>query len=255
MITPFDSLFVFIIGLIFGSFLNVVIYRYNTGSAGWRIIGGRSQCLSCGKLLHWYELFPLLSFLWQNGRCRGCGSKVSWQYPLVEFVTGVSFFLVWQLPLPLISKLLYLVVVLLLVVIATYDFRHFIIPDLFVYSFIILALINAVITGHLIPNLLTGLGLAAFFWLLWLVSRGKWLGFADGKLALGIGLLLGPYAGISAVVLAFWIGAAIGVALILFSRLSARFGYVTMKSELPFAPFLIIGLALTIFLNLNVLPF
>jgi leader peptidase (prepilin peptidase)/N-methyltransferase len=255
VITPFDSLLIFVLGLIFGSFLNVVIYRYNTGSASWRIVGGRSQCLSCGKLLRWYELIPVFSFLFQQGRCSGCGSKISWQYPLVELLTGLSFLLVWQLPLPLVSKSVYLLIVLLLVVIAAYDFRHLIIPDAFVYSFIILALAHAIWLGDFLSYFLTGLGLAAFFWILWLVSRGRWLGFADGKLALGIGFLLGPALGVSAVVLAFWIGAVAGVALIIVSRLSARYGYVTMKSELPFAPFLILGLALTIFLNLNVLPF
>jgi leader peptidase (prepilin peptidase)/N-methyltransferase len=260
VITPFDSLLIFILGLIFGSFLNVVIYRYNTG----RSIGGRSQCLACGKMLRWYELIPLFSFVFQGGKCRGCGSKISWQYPVVELATALSFFLVWQLSLPPVSRLIYLAIVLCLVVIVAYDWRHLIIPDAFVYSFITLALINTILLSRfnldsfgrvIISHLLAGAGLAAFFWLLWLISRGRWLGFADGKLALGIGFLLGPLAGISAVILAFWTGAVVGVGLIIISRLSARYGYVTMKSELPFAPFLILGLALIVFLNLNVLPF
>lgn len=260
MITPVYSFLVFIFGLIIGSFLNVVIYRYNTGMS----VGGRSQCLACGKTLRWYELVPVASFLFQQGRCRGCGSKISWQYPAVELITALAFTLIWQLSVASGDKLFYFVTFSILIVIAAYDLRHLIIPDGLVYGFIVLAFAHVILLSRsdldsfwpvLINHLLAGIGLAAFFWILWFISRGKWLGFADGKLALGIGLLLGPVAGVSAVVLAFWIGAVAGVALIIISRLSARFGYVTMKSELPFAPFLIIGLALTIFLNLNVLNF
>src|SRR3989344_1792899 len=83
------SIFVFILGTIIGSFLNVVILRYNTGSS----IQGRSGCMSCGKPLVWYELFPVLSFLFLLGRCGGCKSRISAQYPLVELLTGIIFLL------------------------------------------------------------------------------------------------------------------------------------------------------------------
>jgi leader peptidase (prepilin peptidase)/N-methyltransferase len=242
--------FIFILGLIIGSFLNVVIYRYNTGKS----LGGRSQCLACGKVLHWYELVPVFSYLLQRGRCRGCGSKFSWQYPAVELATAILFASSWLLPLSFVSHLIYLAAIALLVVIAAYDFRHLIIPDGPVYAFALLGLLEAALTNALWPRLLAGLGLTAFFWILWGVSRGRWLGFADGKLALGLGFFLGATDGISAVVLAFWIGAAVGLALIAYSRLSARFGRVTMKSELPFAPFLILGFLLVLLLNIHVLP-
>lgn len=251
MITPFDLPLIFIFGLIIGSFLNVVIYRYNTGKS----LGGRSQCLSCGKVLRWYELLPVASFLIQGGRCRGCGSKFSWQYPAVELATAALFAFIWLLPLPPVSRAIYLAASSLLVVIAAYDFRHLIIPDGPVYAFAALGLLNTAFFADFRSHLLAGLGLAAFFWLLWGVSRGRWLGFADGKLALGIGFFLGLTGGVSAVVLAFWIGAAVGLLLIAYSHLSARFGRVTMKSELPFAPFLILGFWLVLILNLHVLPF
>lgn len=84
------GIFFFLFGLIIGSFLNVVIYRYNTG----RSVQGRSGCLSCGKTLSAVELIPLFSFIFQKGKCHGCGSKISWQYPLVEFSTGIAFTLI-----------------------------------------------------------------------------------------------------------------------------------------------------------------
>lgn len=260
MFAPLDPFWFLLLGIIVGSFLNVVIYRYNTGAT----LGGRSKCLACGKKLFWYELIPLASFLWQSGRCRGCRTKISWQYPLVELITGLSFFLVWQLELSLVSKLVYLLIACLFVVIAAYDWRHLIIPNGPVYAFIILALghslwLSLVVSPYawsqLFNYVLTGCALAAFFWILWWLSRGRWLGFADGKLALGIGFWLGPVAGVSAVVLAFWLGAVVGLALMLVSRLLRRRGRVTMKSELPFAPFLVLGTALVVFWHLNVIFF
>lgn len=252
-------LFVFCFGLIVGSFLNVVIYRYNTGQG---IIGGRSRCPACAAGLRWFELLPLASFLWQSGRCRRCLSKISWQYPAVEVATGLIFALtVWKFNLSALSRsLLPLVLGMfsLLIVITVYDLRHKIIPDGLVYAFIILAALLTLLSGDLIlwrEHLLTGLGLFAFFFLLWWLSDGHWIGFGDGKLALGVGFWLGYQGGISAVVLAFWLGAAIGVLLVLFSqlsRLSRPLRSFTMKSEIPFAPFIIAGLLLNFFLNLNV---
>ncbi|MFA4853534.1 MAG: prepilin peptidase, partial [Bacteroidales bacterium] len=80
--------FIFLLGTIVGSFLNVVIFRFNTGRT---ITTGRSICMNCNRDLRWYELIPVLSFLIQSGKCRRCASKISHQYPLVEIVTGLVF--------------------------------------------------------------------------------------------------------------------------------------------------------------------
>ena len=85
-------LFVFFgFGIIIGSFLNVIILRYNTH----KTFGGRSACMSCTKKLHWYELIPIFSFVGLKGRCQTCKTKISWQYPLVELATGVMFVLIF----------------------------------------------------------------------------------------------------------------------------------------------------------------
>ena len=88
MLNLYFAILFFIFGTIVGSFLNVLILRYNTGISAAR---GRSFCFSCGKNLNWLELVPVLSFLFQKGKCRGCKSKISWQYPLVECLTGLLF--------------------------------------------------------------------------------------------------------------------------------------------------------------------
>ncbi|KKP84730.1 MAG: Type 4 prepilin-like protein leader peptide-processing enzyme [Parcubacteria group bacterium GW2011_GWD2_35_7] len=85
--TFFLTIIFFILGLIIGSFLNVVIFRFNTE----RSFGGRSGCMTCQNKLCWYELIPLISFFALKGRCRNCKAKISIQYPIVELMSGLIF--------------------------------------------------------------------------------------------------------------------------------------------------------------------
>ncbi len=242
----------FILGTIFGSFINVVILRYNTGLS---VVSGRSKCFSCAKTLHWYENIPLLSFSFLGGKCSGCKSRISYQYPLVEFITGVLFVAVfWRLGFSRILPL-YLTITSLLVIMSVYDLRHKIIPDLFVFLFDALALILLIATygpsnifsGAGLIDLLAGFILFAFFAFFWLVSGGKWMGFGDAKLALGVGWMLGLSGGIFAIISAFWIGAIWSLILLGLQKLHISAFKLTMKSEIPFAPFIIIGLYLQFF--------
>lgn len=242
-----EQIIFFIFGAIVGSFLNVIICRYNTGES---VISGRSRCFSCGKKLRWHELIPVFSFIIQKGRCKDCGSKISWQYPAVEILTGLIFLLIFNFSSYGVSaiggqfSLFYLLVIFsILIIIAVYDLRHKIIPNAFVYSFDILAFLS--LFGNLkleIRNLIDWVGFFAgilfflFFALFWLVSRGKWMGLADAKLALGIGWLLGLTKGFWALLLSFWAGAVVGIFLLILFR--KRYN---MKSEMPFAPFLAFG--------------
>lgn len=263
------------LGALIGSFLNVIIYRYNTGLS---FATGRSQCFVCGKKLEWYELIPLFSFLVQHGRCRVCHTKISWQYPLVELATGVLFFAVAYRQIMLydifslypngflysvLFALYYFCIISLLVVISVYDMRHKIIPNGLVYSFIALATIKLLLFTYLFAlplstvgllNLLAPVLISLPFALLWLVSRGMWIGFGDAKLAFGIGALLGLAQGISAVMIGFWIGAAYGIVLIVLSKLFPKSGLkVGAGSEIPFAPFLILGTCIALFTQVDVL--
>lgn len=242
----FISPLVFVFGLIVGSFLNVVIYRYGTGYS----VLGRSGCLICGAPLRWFELVPLASFLIQAGRCRVCQGRISWQYPLVELATGLLFLGAFWRGAYLLTPRLFAdwVSLSLLLVITVYDWRHKIIPDHFVYGFIVLALLRVVALGPALLPAAAGLGLFVFFWLLWFASRGRWLGLGDAKLALGLGLFLGPAAALSATILAFWSGALVGLGLV------GLKGY-NLKSEVPFAPFLILGALLVYLFQIDVIAF
>ncbi len=253
---------VFIFGSIIGSFLNVVINRHNTGIS----LGGRSSCFSCGGGLAWYQLIPILSFIIQNGKCGMCKSKISLQYPIVEFLTGVLFLaIVYRMPVinysDVLNTVYFWTMSSLLVIIVVYDFKHKIIPNSFVYSFIILSflsLFGIFVLDFNFPSyweLFSGIILAFPFAFLWLISRGTWMGLGDAKLTLGIGWMLGLYYGSSAVMIAFWIGAIVGVILIIIGRMGLFLGSkkLTMKSEIPFGPFLILGLFIVLLFNIDVL--
>ena len=252
-----EVIFAVLFGLIIGSFLNVVILRYQTG----RTLAVRSGCLSCGKKFAWFELLPVLSFFVQTGRCRGCRSKISWQYPLVELATGIIFALVaWHFgvrqPADWLTTVFCWLVASILIVITVYDLKHQIIPDRFVFSLMFFGLIWS-ITHNLLVGLFGGLAMALPLLVLWLISRGRWLGFGDVKLVFALGLFLNWQMGLSALVLAFWLGAIVGLLLIAWgkTRLWRKGKSYTMKSEVPFAPFLILGFWLVFFLSIDVLAF
>ena len=251
----FSLILTFIFGVIVGSFLNVVALRFNTGMG----LGGRSKCMSCGTTLTWKELVPLFSFAMQKGSCKKCRSKISWQYPLVEFIAGAIFVLIFFAypptdPLTTITTLFQLVIACLLVVISVYDIKHKIIPDSFVYTFSGIALISLFVGGsswwHIptVEMLIAGPVLALPFALFWLVSKGAWMGLGDAKLTLGIGWLLGVSAGVNALVLAFWIAAAFSVIWLL--SLHKKF---KPRIEIPFGPYLILGLYLVLLFHIQVI--
>ena len=248
-----------IFGLIIGSFLNVVIIRFNTE----RSLGGRSGCMTCQNKLVWYELIPVLSFLGLRGRCRNCKTKISIQYPLVELTTGLIFmalFLKFQdifFESAMDFTILYAYYVAmfsLLLVIAVYDLKHKIIPDVLSFTFGFFAFIglfffNGVGFSIHMPSVIefsAGLLVALPFALFWLVSSGRWMGLGDAKLAIGLGWLLGFSRAFSGVVVAFWLGAVVGISLVAFSH--KKHG---MKSEIPFAPFLVLGALLAFIFELH----
>ncbi|MDP3962748.1 MAG: prepilin peptidase [bacterium] len=252
--TSFFLLFSFILGTLIGSFLNVVAFRYNTGLT----LRGRSKCFSCDKTLTWIELFPIVSFLLQGGSCRKCKSRISWQYPLVEICSGALFILVFYFFPPVsaeaaVSTIFYLLITCLLIVITIYDAKHKIIPDSLSYSFAIVALAYLFIAPDLsfaVPPvwaLLAGPIAALPFFLLWLISKGTWMGLGDSKLMLGIGWTLGLVPAISAVTLAFWIAAVISVVWmgIVFKKFKKNY-------EIPFGPYLVLGMYLVLFFDIRV---
>lgn len=252
---------VFVFGLVIGSFLNVVSYRLHTG----RSLNGSSHCESCGHDLTWYELFPLLSYLVLGGRCRKCRSLIRAEHSLVELATGVLFVLAFIKAIDPAVFVFTLALISVLVVITVYDLRHMIIPDELSLALGLVALILSGYHSYLISDyrffllaILGGLVASIFYFSLWWFSAGKWIGLGDAKLAFGLGTVASLSGVFSLIVWSFWLGASVGLLLMLGSRLHNRYKDkkdtgVTMKTEIPFAPFLIASFILVYFFEANVL--
>ncbi|MDD3694117.1 MAG: prepilin peptidase [Candidatus Pacebacteria bacterium] len=267
-----------ILGALIGSFLNVVALRHNTEKG----LGGRSRCFSCGHTLAWYELIPFVSWLIQKGRCRHCSSRISPMYFLGEGLGFLFFALVaarglWQgfsffETGYLLGTLVLFVLAAFFVVIFLYDIRHKIIPDTFSFAFVVLAFVSLfffsfqsgvfVYSGIHLPafvDILGGIVVPLPFFLVWLFSKGKFLGLGDVKLMMGIGFLFGIARGFSVIALSFWIGAVFllffYVRQFLDSSLLRETKKGIMQKEIPFAPFLIAGSLLGILFHFNFFPF
>ena len=239
-----NLLLVFLIGLVVGSFLNVVIIRMRELHT---ILAERSHCPHCKKVLKWYDLIPFLSFFLLKTRCRYCREPISWQYPIVEIATALLFTgIFWQFGNYLITYFL-LLITCFLVVIFVYDLRHMLIADEILWPALIITLLLycsiALFQKDMsivINSLIGGAIIGGFIGLIVLVTRGKGMGIGDIKLGILLGLIVGIYGSIITLFFAFVIGSIIGIFLLLAGK--ARF-----KDAVPFAPFLIVGFYITLF--------
>lgn len=241
----------FFFGLLIGSFLNVVLARLRTEET----LLGRSYCRSCRKYIAWYDNIPLISFLILGGKCRHCQESISPRYFCVEIGTAILFTLVgWKFFestsfVSWIETLLYLSVFSLAFVIALYDSKYFEIPMRLMWSMILIIIlfflfldsmmftsVSSVWDLRLYIGIVSGIVAFEFFWLLSFVSRERWMGYGDAYVAFALGLLLGSGT-FTAIVLAFVCGSLYGISQILFGRKH-------LSSQVPFAPFLFLGMAL-----------
>ena len=248
--------FIFVLGTCVGSFLNCVIYRLYENRS---FFTGRSYCPKCKHILDWQDLVPVFSFLFLKGKCRYCKEKIALQYPLVEFFTGLLFIFVTRYSLlvtgysshNLLATGYWLLVTCFLIIIFVYDLKHYIIPDRVIYPAIALTFfwrllevtiydLQFTIYETLLNPFVSAVSVSVFFLAIVLLSRGKWMGLGDVKMAFFMGNLLGRPAILVALFSAFFIGAIIGIGLIIL-------GKKTLKSEVPFGPFLVIGTFLAMF--------
>ncbi len=223
------ELIIFSLGLIIGSFLNVVLWRLHQGES---LLTPRSYCPKCKKRINWSDNIPILSFLALRGRCRYCRSKISLQYPLVELVTGIVFLWLY-LEFGLTAKFFSLVIFSgFLIVIFVYDLKYYLILDRITVPAMVIAVLANLYLGLSFWQLFWGglLG-GGFFLIQFLVSSGKWIGDGDIRLGILMGLMLGGKMLIVGLFLAYLVGAVFAIILV------AR-GKKKMSSQIPFGTFL-----------------
>lgn len=273
------SFILFVFGLIIGSFLNVVILRYKPESSVFALfpLSGRSHCRSCRKTLSWYELIPLASFLIQRGRCRSCKERLSVQYPLVEFLTGLIFLTPLYFYNPqmhdysIVAGALWTAAFIAFLVLSAIDYYWMIIPDELNFFIIALGIVRILnektysifgdFTGSFIGqfsglfgirsdiwlNHLAGgaIGLA-FIGLIILITRGRGMGMGDLKLSAALGVLFGWPDIAFLLALAFILGSVYGVYVL-------TLGKKGLKDSVPFGPFLILGAVTVVFFGKQLL--
>lgn len=244
---------VFIFGLAFGSFANVLIYRLPRGVS---FVALRSFCPVCGQAIRPYDNVPLLSYLWLRGKCRDCGTGISIRYPLVELLCGLLWLGVfwhpglpwtpavhsWTFPVELWPGFFFVTILLM---VSGIDLDEQIIPNRIILPSIVIGLASlgavAGIRGdyhvfiHAVYGMLIGggfLGLIAV-----LVPRG--MGMGDAKLAAFMGIFLGFYI-LAGLLLGFLLGSIAGIILLAAKRKGRR-------DRIPFGPFLAAGAVLALF--------
>ncbi|MEK9158290.1 MAG: prepilin peptidase [Patescibacteria group bacterium] len=217
-------------GLIYGSFLNALLWRLPEG----RGMGGRSHCRSCNHVLAWYDLIPIISFVLLRAKCRYCHGTIHIRYPLVELATGlmVGLFFATQTPIANIETVLSVFGILIFVSLFFFDLFYFILPDVIIFpAIIIYGLYDFLMTPHFLTFVLTALLLSAFFAILYLASRGKKLGLGDVKIAILIGLVLGYPLGALSIIFGVWLATFVALVLLLLKK-------VGMKDAIPLGSFL-----------------
>jgi leader peptidase (prepilin peptidase)/N-methyltransferase len=228
-------------GAIVGSFLNVCIYRLPRRQS---IVSPPSACAGCRRPLNWFENIPLVSYVALRGRCRTCGGRISWRYPIVEALTAVVFGVGWAFYGPGVLLADRLILACLLIVLFAIDLEHQILPNAITLPGILVGLVFSAFTepgwqASVIGILLGGgtLYLIATVW--WWVRREEALGMGDVKMLAMIGAFIGWQLTIVTLMMASIAGSLIGLVLI-----ATRRG--GMKTALPFGTFLALGAALAV---------
>lgn len=236
---------VFIYGILIGSFLNVCIYRIPDKSS---VVNGRSHCMYCNTQLKWYELVPLLSYIFLLGRCRTCKEKISIQYPMIEALNGLMYVLVfyifgWSSLHVILLNVIYCLVISALIVLSVIDFRTNIIPVGINILLLVMGLAAVLVqyfwfgrsTDIILSHTIGFFAVSGFLLLIYYATKGRGIGGGDIKLMAVAGLLLGW----KLVLLAFFLGCILA-GLIHPIRMRIR----NIGRVLAFGPYLAIGIVI-----------
>ena len=245
MLSLFSVIF-FLLGAVIASFVGVIVARLNTGQS---FLTSRSRCDACTVTLSSISLVPIISYLVLGGRARCCGSRLSLQAPLTEFLLGGLFVLAYITLGPTYALAGMCIALSILLALVLYDLSHQILP----FSLLTAFVAASGVTGFLLApspvsfssSLFIAFLIASILALIHFFSRGRAMGFADAPLSFGLALLVGP-AALPGFFFSFWIGAVIGIVLLAQRPHGSRMGV-----EVPFAPYLAAGFLLAYFTQWN----
>lgn len=251
MVLPwFFFIFAFIFGALIGSFLNVCIVRIPAGES---IVRPRSKCPQCGCLVRAYDNIPILSFILLRGQCRDCRIPISFQYPLVEILSGMlAMASLWKFYQPGLAALWFLGFICPLLVVSVIDLKILMIPDVISLPFILVGFLVRLIAAKfhqpqvLLLDSFLGvlLGAGALFLVAktyeWIKRGEVGMGLGDVKLAGMIGAFLGWKAVLVVFVLSSFLGSVVGILIMIFSKKG-------LKTQIPFGPFLSLGALMNLF--------
>lgn len=242
--------FFFMLGALTASFVGVVSGRAYTGQSWKR---GRSKCDSCRAGLASRDLVPVLSWLMLLGRCRSCNSRLPAAYVVIEVMLGALFALSYLKPGLGLPFLVFLFALAVLLFIVLYDLRHTVVPPaaslLFFAASLAFALLAHGGASALGFTILMSGGIALFLFLIHALSKGRAMGLGDVPVAFSLALLVGGTHAFTGILFSFWIGAIVGIVMLL-----GRRGGPTMGIEVPFVPFLAAGFLLAYFTQWNLFP-
>lgn len=261
-----------VVGLIFGSFAGAQVWRLRARQLrddkangedydrreytrllpllGSKTRDDRSRCLSCGHQLQWIDLLPLVSWLSTRGTCRYCHKAIGRLEPLIEAGTALAFvslYVFWPFggtqPYGTILLAVWLCAVVVLAVLFAYDLKWLLLPDIGVFILVALGGIASIVAvvssatpwmtvGSIVGSVAV---LSGIYALLWIVSSGRWIGFGDVKLGLGLGLLLADW---RYAFIALFAANLIGCIVVMPGLVTKK---ISRTSHIPFGPFLIVG--------------
>lgn len=224
-------IFIFVYGIVIGSFLNVVILRVPLKET---IVSKRSHCMKCGNQLKWYDLVPLFSYLILRGKCRSCKAPISKQYPIIEAANGIGYVTIVAVNGPEIDSIFYCLMFSALLALSVIDFRTYEIPVGINIFLLVLGIIHTAINYKDWSLYVIGMVSVSFLLaILYYASGGRAIGGGDVKLMGAVGLLLGW----KLIILAFFLGCIIGSVIHL-----ARMKISGEQHVLAMGPYLSVGI-------------
>ncbi|MFA4830692.1 MAG: prepilin peptidase [Patescibacteria group bacterium] len=246
--TRIDYVLIFIVGTMFGSFLNAYLWRVRAGRSVWK---GRSMCTYCKNKINWFDNIPIISFFILRAKCRSCKKPIFWQYPSVELWMGLAFvFIAAHYPLVIDHWSLIITrwfIIWFLTLIFLYDLKYqeilnrfTLIPAGILFLIKIVFSLQSPVFFIALDMLLGAFIASGFFLLQFTISKGKWIGGGDVRLGVFMGVILGWKLTILALLIAYILGAVVGIILLILAKKK-------QDSQIAFGTFLSVATLIAMF--------